>query len=56
VTLALAGVALAAVGGFAALLAHRTEAWLLVSVLILLVVSSSVLVWLQPDGPARSAC
>jgi Histidine kinase len=50
VTLALAGFALAAVGGFAALLAHRTGARLLVSVLVLLMVSSSVLVWLQPDG------
>ena len=50
VTLALAGFALAAVGGFAALLVHRTGAWLLVPVLILLMVSSSVLVWLQPDG------
>ena len=29
---------------------HRTGAWLLVPVLILLMVSSSVLVWLQPDG------
>ena len=50
VTLALAGFALAAAGGFAALLVHRTGAWLLVPVLILLMVSSSVLVWLQPDG------
>ena len=50
VTLALAGFALAAVGGFAALLVRRTGAWLLVPVLILLMVSSSVLVWLQPDG------
>jgi len=50
VTLALAGFALAAVGGFAALLVHRTGAWLLVPVLILLMVSSSVLVWLQPNG------
>ena len=50
VTLALAGFALAAVAGFAALAAHRTAAWLLVPVLILLMVSSSVLVWLQPDG------
>jgi signal transduction histidine kinase len=50
VTLALVGFALAAVGGFAALLVHRTGAWLLVPVLILLMVSSSVLVWLQPNG------
>ena len=50
VTLALAGFALAAAGGFAALLVHRTGAWLLIPVLILLMVSSSVLVWLQPDG------
>ena len=50
VTLALAGFALAAIGGFAALLVHRSGAWLLVPVLILLMVSSSVLVWLQPDG------
>ena len=50
VTLALAGFALAAIGGFAALVVHRTVAWLLVPVLILLMVSSSVLVWLQPDG------
>jgi DNA-binding NarL/FixJ family response regulator/signal transduction histidine kinase len=50
VTLALAGFALAAIGGFAALLVYRSGAWLLVPVLILLMVSSSVLVWLQPDG------
>ena len=50
VTLALAGFVLAAAGGFAALLVHRTGAWLLIPVLILLMVSSSVLVWLQPDG------
>jgi len=46
----LAGFVLAAAGGFAALLVHRTGAWLLIPVLILLMVSSSVLVWLQPDG------
>jgi len=50
VTLALAGFALAAVGGFAALLVRRTATWILVPVLSLLIVSSSVLVWLQPDG------
>jgi signal transduction histidine kinase len=50
VTLALAGFALAAVGGFAALLVRRTRAWILVPVLALLMVSSAVLVWLQPDG------
>jgi signal transduction histidine kinase len=50
VTLALAGFALAAVGGFAALLVRRTAAWVLIPVLSLLIVSSSVLVWLQPDG------
>jgi hypothetical protein len=50
VTLALAGFALATVGGFAALLVRRTAAWVLIPVLSLLIVSSSVLVWLQPDG------
>jgi signal transduction histidine kinase len=50
VTLALAGFALAAIGGFAALLVRRTAAWLLVPVLSVLIVSSSVLVWLQPNG------
>ena len=50
VSLALAGFALAAIGGFGGLVARRTAAWLLVPVLILLMVSSSVLVWLQPNG------
>src|SRR5207247_889802 len=50
VTLALAGFALAALGGFASLVARRTAAWVLIPVLVLLMVSSSVLVWLQPDG------
>jgi hypothetical protein len=50
VSLALAGFALAALGGFAALVTRRTAAWLLIPVLILLMVSSSVLVWLQPEG------
>jgi signal transduction histidine kinase len=50
VTLALAGFALAAVAGFCALVARRAGTWLLPSVLVLLMVSSSVLVWLQPDG------
>src|SRR5262249_5324958 len=39
-----------ALGGFAALVTRRTAAWLLIPVLILLMVSSSVLVWLQPAG------
>ncbi len=51
VTLALAGFALAAVAGFCALLVRRAGTWLLGPVLGLLVVSSAVLVWLQPDGP-----
>ena len=50
VSLALAGFALAALGGFAALVARRTPAGILIPVLILLMVSSSVLVWLQPSG------
>jgi signal transduction histidine kinase len=50
VTLALAGIALAAVGGFASLLMRRAAAGLLAPVLVLLMVSSSVLVWLQPSG------
>ena len=50
VTLALAGFALAAAGGFCALLVRRTATWLLVPALVLLIVSSSVLVWLQPSG------
>ena len=50
VTLALAGFALAAVAGFCALLVRRAGTWLLGPVLGLLVVSSAVLVWLQPDG------
>jgi signal transduction histidine kinase len=50
VTLALAGFALAAVAGFCALVVRRAGTWLLVPVLVLLMVSSSVLVWLQPDG------
>jgi signal transduction histidine kinase len=51
VTLALAGFALAAVVGFGALVVRWSGTWLLASVLALLMVSSSVLVWLQPDGP-----
>jgi len=50
VYLALAGFALAALGGFAALAVHRMAVRLLVPVLALLMVSSAVLVWLQPDG------
>ncbi|MFY9932267.1 MAG: histidine kinase [Streptosporangiaceae bacterium] len=50
VTLALAGFALATVGGFAALAIRRAAAWSLLPVLLLLIVSSSVLVWLQPGG------
>jgi len=50
VTLALAGFALAAVAGFSALVVRRAGTWLLAPVLVLLMVSSSVLVWLQPDG------
>ena len=50
VTLALAGFALAAVVGFGALVVRWSGTWLLASVLTLLMVSSSVLVWLQPDG------
>jgi signal transduction histidine kinase len=50
VTLALAGFALAAVGGCGALVTRRVGARLLLPVLGLLVMSSAVLVWLQPDG------
>jgi signal transduction histidine kinase len=50
VSLALAGFALAALGGFGALILRRVGAWMLLPVLGLLVVSSAVLVWLQPDG------
>jgi signal transduction histidine kinase len=50
VSLALVGFALAALGGFGALVVHRTAARLLVPVLVLLMASSAVLVWLQPDG------
>lgn len=50
VTLSLAGFALAVIVGFGALLMHQQEVWLLAPVLGLLMVSSSVLVWLQPDG------
>ena len=50
VTLALAGFVLAAVAGFCALVVRRSVTWLLAPVLVLLMVSSSVLVWLQPDG------
>ncbi len=50
VTLALAGFALAALAGLGALITRRVGAWMLLPVLGLLVVSSAVLVWLQPDG------
>jgi signal transduction histidine kinase len=50
VSLALAGFALAALAGFGALILRRMGAWMLLPVLGLLVVSSAVLVWLQPDG------
>ena len=50
VTLALIGFGLAAVVGFGALVVRRSGTWLLASVLTLLMVSSAVLVWLQPDG------
>jgi signal transduction histidine kinase len=50
VSLALAGFALAALGGFGALVLRRVGARMLLPVLGLLVVSSAVLVWLQPDG------
>ena len=50
VSLALFGFALAVLAGIFLLAAHRTAAWLLVPVLILLMASSAVLVWLQPDG------
>jgi signal transduction histidine kinase len=50
VTLALAGFALAALAGFGTLILRRMGAWMLLPVLGLLVVSSAVLVWLQPDG------
>lgn len=50
VTLALAGFVLAAVAGFCALVVRRSVTWLLAPVLVLLMVSSSVLVWLQPAG------
>jgi signal transduction histidine kinase len=50
VSLALAGFTLAVLGGLVALVARRTSAGLLIPVLVLLMVSSSVLVWLQPSG------
>ncbi len=50
VSLALAGFALAALFGFGTLILRRMGAWMLPPVLGLLVVSSAVLVWLQPDG------
>jgi signal transduction histidine kinase len=50
VTLALAGFALAAAGGLGALAIRRIGTPLLGPVLGLLVLSSAVLVWLQPDG------
>ena len=50
VSLALAGVALAVLAGFWSLAARRTAPWLLVPVLVLLMASSAVLVWLQPEG------
>ena len=50
VTLALVGFALAALVGFGSLILRRMAAWMLLPVLGLLVVSSAVLVWLQPDG------
>ena len=50
VSVALTGFALAVLGGLGALVVHRTAARLLVPVLILLTVSSSALVWLQPAG------
>jgi signal transduction histidine kinase len=50
VSLALAGFALAALVGVAALVTRRIGARMLLPVLGLLTVSSAVLVWLQPDG------
>jgi signal transduction histidine kinase len=50
VSLSLAGFGLAALAGFVALVMRRAAALLLASVLTLLMVSSGVLVWLQPDG------
>jgi signal transduction histidine kinase len=50
VTLALAGFAVAALGGFCALLMRSAASWILLPVLIMLMVSSAALVWLQPAG------
>jgi signal transduction histidine kinase len=50
VSLALVGFALAVLAGFFLLVAHRTAAWLLLPVLVLLMASSAALVWLQPNG------
>jgi signal transduction histidine kinase len=50
VTLALAGFTLAALAGFGALITRRMGTWILAPLLGLLVASSAVLVWLQPDG------
>jgi signal transduction histidine kinase len=50
VSLALLGFALAVIAGFFLLAVHRTAAWLLIPVLVLLMASSAALVWLQPDG------
>ncbi|HYX58344.1 MAG TPA: histidine kinase [Streptosporangiaceae bacterium] len=50
VSLALTGFVLAVVAGFILLAVHRTAAWLLLPVLVLLMASSAALVWLQPNG------
>ena len=50
VSLALVGFAVAVLAGFFLLAVHRTAAWVLVPVLVLLMASSAALVWLQPDG------
>ena len=50
VSLALAGFALATVGAITSLLRRQSAPWILVTALSLLMVSSAVLVWLQPNG------
>jgi signal transduction histidine kinase len=51
ISIALGGFLLSALGGVAALLLHRFSTWPYIPMLGLLVVSSAVLVWLEPSGP-----
>jgi signal transduction histidine kinase len=51
VSIALAGLALGVLGGFSAMVMRRVSVRVYVPVIALLMVSSAVLVWLQPNGP-----